>query len=177
MNLRKPELAEYPGHFAPYIGLVPEGDLPELLEGQTEHALRLYGSIREEDGLYRYAPEKWSVKQLLGHVTDTERIMSYRMLCAARGDASPLPGFDENDYVRHAAFERLSLTSLLEGFAAVRRATLSLIAVLPEEAWERKAVVNGHTVTARALAYVIAGHELHHGVVLQNRYAAVLSKP
>lgn len=176
MSLHKPEPAEHPGYFAAYIGLVPEGDLTELLDAQTEQVLRLYGSIREEDAGYRYGPDKWSVKQLLGHVADTERVMSYRMLCAARGDSSPLPGFDENEYVRGADFERQSLTSLLEGFVAVRRATLSLIASLPEQAWGRSAIVNGNAITARALAYVIAGHELHHGRILEERYAAVVGK-
>lgn len=175
MSLRKPERTEYPTRFASYIELVPQGDLTDVLNEQTERALQRFGAISEADGSYRYAPDKWSVKQLLGHVADTERIMTYRMLCAARGDASPLPGFDEKQYADAAGFERLTLAELLEGFALVRRATLSLIASLPDEAWERSGVVGGHAITARALAYVTAGHERHHGIVLRERYAAVLA--
>lgn len=175
MSLRRPEAAEYAAHFHVYIGLVPEGSLIDILNEQTERLQKLYGSIREADGDYRYAPEKWTVKEVLGHVIDTERIMSYRMLRVARGDRTPLPGFNEGDFVRGAEFGRLSIARLLEQFIAVRRATLELIESLPEHAWEREGEVAGYPATARALAYVIAGHERHHTQLLQERYGAVVA--
>lgn len=176
MSLRKPDRSEHSASFAAYIDLVPEGDWTERLQEQTERTRQLFASIREEDGNYRYAPEKWTVKQLLGHIADTERIMSYRILRVARGDATPLPGFDENDYVREAGFERQSLADLLQSFLDVRRATLSLIGSIPESSWLHEGIANGGKVTARAVAYILAGHERHHIRVLEERYAAVIAK-
>ncbi|GAA3410425.1 DinB family protein [Paenibacillus hodogayensis] len=176
MSLRRPEKTEFGSYFARYTGLVPEGKLTEVLQGQTERMLALFGSLSEEDGSYRYAPDKWSVKQVLGHITDTERIMGYRMLCIARGDASPLPGFDENRYAEAGEFDRLPLADLLADFRVMRASTLSLIGSLPESGWDRSGTVSGNAMTSRALAYIIAGHALHHLNVLEERYDAVIGK-
>lgn len=171
--MRKPNATEYNPYYEPYIGIVTEGDLARFLQEQLQKATSLLGSISEEDGLYRYAPDKWSVKQLIGHITDTERVMSYRLLCVARGDVSMLPGFDESLYVRGANFEGRTMAELLESFAAVRRSTIALIRELQEDAWDRRGNANGSEITARALAYVIAGHALHHFRILQERYSAI----
>ncbi|MEF3302410.1 DinB family protein [Paenibacillus sp. GYB003] len=176
MSLRKPGPAEYAGHFGEYIGQVPDGSLTDILNEQADRVRRLFGSVREEDGGYRYAPDKWSVKEVLGHIVDTETVMSYRMMRVARGDRTPLPGFDENDFVRGGEFGRLTIAALLEQFDAVRRATVLLVGSLPEKAWAREGTVSGHAITARALAYVIAGHERHHTRLLEERYGAVVAK-
>ncbi|PYI52528.1 DinB family protein [Paenibacillus flagellatus] len=176
MQWRKPEMDEFHSYYEGYIGLVPEGDLRVLLENRLTEAERLYGAIREQDGLYAYAPGKWTVKQLLGHLTDTERVMGYRLLCALRGDTVTLPGFDQDDYVRSAESDRQPLDRLLSGFLAVRRTTLALVEEAPGPAWDNRIEVNGNPITARALAYIIAGHEIHHSRVLQERYGEVLGR-
>lgn len=175
MSLSRPDAAEYAAHFTPYIGLVPDGSLPDLLREQAKLVKELFGAIREEDGDYRYAPDKWTVKEVLGHVIDTELVMTYRLMRVARGDRTPLPSFDENDFIRGGEFGRLSIADLLAHFGIVRQATLTLIESMPEKAWEREGSVAGHPVTARALAYIVAGHERHHTRLLEERYGAVIA--
>ncbi|WP_410768103.1 DinB family protein [Fontibacillus sp. BL9] len=168
--LEKPQTGEYATHFETYIQKVPEGNLPSLLEKQVDEVIRLLGNLSEEDGAYRYAEGKWSLKEVLGHISDTERIMSYRLLRIARGDTTPLPGFEENLFVSHAHSDRLSVNELLQDFAAVRIATLSLIRQLDDEAWERIGTFSDNPGSARALAYIIAGHAIHHFAIIQERY-------
>ncbi len=168
--LEKPEVGEYGDHFEPYIQEVPEGNLPSLLEKQVEDVIQRLGQITEEQGSYRYAEGKWSLKEVLGHISDTERIMSYRLLRIARGDKTPLPGFEENLFVSHAHADRQTLSGLLQDFAAVRIATLSLIRQLDDEAWLRIGTFSDHPGSARALAYIIAGHSIHHFNVIEERY-------
>jgi hypothetical protein len=124
----------------------------------------------EQDGDYRYAPGKWSAKEVLGHVCDTERIFAYRALRIARADATPLEGFEQDDYVRNGPFAKLALSDMVEDFIAVRRATLSLLRNLDEAAWSRRGVANKNEVSVRGLAYIIAGHELHHRSILKEKY-------
>ena len=124
----------------------------------------------ESDGDFRYAPGKWSLKDVLGHINDTERIMSYRALRIARADQTPMEGFEQDDYVRNAPFAQLSLSDLIEDYIAVRRATISLFRNLDEAAWTRRGVASKNEVTVRALAYVIAGHELHHRKIIEEKY-------
>lgn len=169
---QRPDTGEYAAYFMPYINLVPEGDLLQILKRQSEELSELLQGVSEEQAGYRYAPGKWSLKEVLGHIADTERVMSYRLLRVARGDATPLPGFDENLFVSGAAFDRIPLQALLEDFKRVREATLSLLSTLPEEAWTRRGVINNTETTARALAYILAGHELHHRKVIEERYLA-----
>ena len=130
-----------------------------LLSGRTE-----------ADGEIRYAPEKWSLKEVLGHVNDTERIMSYRALRIARNDATPIEGFEQDDYVGNGPFGQRPLSDLIEDYIAVRRATVSLFRNLDEAAWTRRGVANKNEVTVRALAYIIAGHELHHRRIIEEKY-------
>ncbi|MFY9908110.1 MAG: DinB family protein [Terriglobales bacterium] len=163
-----------PGEYAPYyeryISLVRRDDVLGELEEQRRQTLLLLSGRSEADGDLRYAPEKWSVKEVLGHMNDTERIMSYRALRIARGDATPLEGFEQDDYVRNGPFARLALEDLIEDYIAVRRATVSLFRNLDEAAWTRRGVANKSEVTVRALAYIIAGHELHHRGILEEKY-------
>lgn len=168
--LEKPQAGEYAAHFEPYIQKVPEGNLSSLLEKQVDEVIQRLGQITEEQGSYRYAEGKWSLKEVLGHISDTERIMSYRLLRIARGDTTPLPGFEENLFVTHAHADRQTVNALLQDFAAVRIATLSLIRQLDDEAWARIGTFSDHPGSARALAYIIAGHSIHHFNIIEERY-------
>jgi hypothetical protein len=167
-------LRPQPGEFAPYydryISLVRSNDILAAFEDQRRQTLLLLSGRPEADGDLRYAPDKWSLKELLGHLNDTERIMSYRALRIARGDQTPIEGFEQDDYVRNAPFARLLLADLIEDYIAVRRATVSLFRNLDEPAWSRRGVANKNEITVRALAYVIAGHELHHRRILEEKY-------
>jgi hypothetical protein len=168
--LKRPSKNEYPEYYVPYVDLVPEGDLVELLKENLEKTVSLFEGISEEVSLNRYAPGKWSIKEVLGHITDTERIMSYRLLRVGRGDQTPLAGFNENDYVHAAQTNNLSVKTILEDFKAVRTATITLIQNLPNEAWENKGNANGTEITTRAIAYIIAGHQMHHCKIVEERY-------
>jgi uncharacterized damage-inducible protein DinB len=169
---RRPESSEYASYYGKYVSLVPEGDILVTLERQLTDTLALLAP-READGDFRYAPGKWSVKEALGHVMDTERIFSYRALRIARNDKTPLAGFEQDDYVKYGPFAQSSLTGLLQEFTSVRNATLALFRALDEAAWTRRGVASNNEVTVRALAYMIAGHELHHrGIFLQKYFPA-----
>jgi len=166
----RPQPGEYAPYYDRYISLVPGNDVLAALDDQRRQMLLLLSGRTEADGDLRYAPEKWSVKEVLGHINDSERIMSYRALRIARGDATPSDGFEQDDYVRNGQFGRWPLSDLIEDYIAMRRATVSLLRHLDEAAWTRRGVANKNEVTVRALAYVIAGHELHHRGILEEKY-------
>ena len=126
----------------------------------------------ESDGNYRYLPDKWSAKEVLGHVCDTERIFAYRALRIARGDQTPLPGFEQDDYVKNGPFAAAPMAEMIEDYIAVRRATITLFRNLDEAAWIRRGVASKNEVSVRAVAYMIAGHELHHRSILEQKYFA-----
>ncbi|TMQ72626.1 MAG: DinB family protein [Candidatus Eisenbacteria bacterium] len=173
MNLRaatRPAPDEYLAYYGKYIALVPEDEALPALERQAESMSSFLRGLTEEQGAFRYAPGKWSVKQIMGHVADGERVFSYRALRFARADATPLPGFDENHYAAAAASDRLPLPSLVHQLEAVRTSTLALFRALEEEAWTRRGEANGSPVTVRALAFIIAGHATHHMSVIRERY-------
>jgi len=161
---------DYAPAFAGYVKLVPEDDILSVIEQQSSETQKLMASLDEERAAYRYAEGKWSVKQVIGHVTDSERIFAYRLLCIARGEKNSLPGFDENAYMREANFDSWRLGDLAESYALVRRSNIVLFRNLADEAWERRGKANNHEITVRALAYVLAGHERHHLNVLRDRY-------
>jgi len=165
-----PAADEYAPHYAGYVARVPPGDVVARLRRQIAEAAALLRPLDAARARHRYAPGKWSIIEVVGHLSDTERIMAYRALRIARRDEAPLAGFDENAYVPAAEFERRSLADVLAEFEAVRSATVALLGGLPEAAWGRWGVANGQRVTVRALAYIIAGHELHHVEVLRTRY-------
>lgn len=166
----RPNPGEYASYYASYLAAVSDGDLLLLLEDQGAEMLDLLRAFGEARGGHRYAPGKWSVKEVVGHVTDTERIFSCRALRIARADATPIPGFEQDGYVAAAGFDRRSLADLAEEFADVRKATLKLLTGLDAPALNRAGVASGHPVTVRALAWIIAGHEQHHAQVLRERY-------
>jgi DinB superfamily len=169
-SLLRPQPGEYAPYYDRYISLVKSEDLVGELEEQRRQTLLLLSGRSEADGDLRYAPDKWSVKEVLGHINDTERIMSYRALRIARGDATPIEGYEQDDYVRNGPFARRALADLIEDYIAVRRATISLFRNLDEADWTRRGVANKNEVTVRALAYIIAGHELHHRRIIEEKY-------
>jgi len=166
----RPQPGDYAPYYDRYISLVQGNDILTALDEQRRQMLLLLSGRSEADGDLRYAPEKWSLKEVLGHINDTERIMSYRALRISRSDATPIEGFEQDDYVRHGPFGRRPLADLIEDYIAVRRATVSLFRNLDEAAWTRRGVANKNEVTVRALAYIIAGHELHHRRILEEKY-------
>ncbi|WP_321477809.1 DinB family protein [uncultured Paludibaculum sp.] len=170
----RPGAGEHAPYFGRYIDLVPDGDLLERLRGQVVSTVQLLAPLREEQANYRYAEGKWSVKEVLGHMIDTERIFSYRVLRIARNDATPLPGFEQDDYVKYGPHARQPWPELVEEFQVVRSATLCLLRGLDGEALSRTGTASDHPASARALAWMTAGHELAHMAVFHERYSAVL---
>ena len=167
----RPEADEHDPYYARYIDRVPDGvDLLALLAERRETTAAMLGSVPQDRRSYRYAPGKWSVKEVVGHLSDSERIFAHRAFRIARADATPLPGFDENAYVPVARFDELGLDQVAEEWVAVRQATLALFRNFPAEAWVRRGTANGSGISVRALAYVIAGHEIHHVETLRTRY-------
>ncbi|MEP7384014.1 MAG: DinB family protein [Gemmatimonadota bacterium] len=166
----RPEASEYAPFYATYVGHVPGGDIVETLATQHDATMALLRSLPEETGGLRYAPGKWSVREVIGHIADAERIFGYRALRFARGDETPLSSFDENAFVANGSFDEHSLASLLDELEAVRRATVLFFASLNATEWMRRGTASNHTMTVRALAWVTAGHELHHLGLLKSRY-------
>ncbi len=166
----KPQENEYAAYYSGYVLLVPAGDILAILSEQLNETASLVRSIPESAGNFRYAPDKWSVKELVGHIIDSERVFAYRALCIARGDETPLPGFDEKEYIRNASFNNCSLEDLIAEFGSVRKSTLFLFKHFDENAWQRTGTANQSKVTVRALAYILAGHERHHCNILRDRY-------
>jgi hypothetical protein len=169
--LSRPAADEHAPYYSRYIAQVPDGDVIDILESQLAEMLRLLSPLGEARALQRYAPGKWSVKEVVGHITDAERVFAYRALRIARGDQTPLASFDQGAYVSAGRFDARPFASLLDEFFDVRRATLSLLCGLDEEAATRRGVAAGNPVSVRAVAYTIAGHAAHHVAILRERYA------
>lgn len=169
-SISKPEATEYAPDYERYISLLPDGDVVAVLGKQLEDTLELLRSIPESKANHRYAPEKWSIKELVGHMIDSERIFAYRALRFARADETPLPGYEQDDYIRNASFDDCKLEDLAAEFEHLRRANLLMFKNLSRESWERRGTANESEASVRALAYIIAGHELHHREILRTRY-------
>ena len=169
----RPVEGEYASYAKPDIDAVAGDDAVAALEAQSREVLALLELVGEAAarGL-TYAPGKWTLKEVVGHLADDERIFVYRALCLARGDTRALPGFDEKLYARHSGFEERTLADLLAEYRAVRHATLAFFAGLPAEAWGRAGAVNDYRATVRGLAFHIAGHELRHLRALREKYLA-----
>jgi hypothetical protein len=173
--IAKPQPAEYPPYYEKYINSISDQtNVLDLLLTQQQEVVQLFARVSEGESNFAYEPGKWSIKELLGHMNDTERIMAYRALCFARGEQQPLPGFDENDYVVQSNFSERTLTDLVEEHRTIRAATLSLFKYLPERAFSKIGNANGNPMTVAALAFIIAGHERHHLNILKERYLAKL---
>ena len=166
----KPKLEDFPEFYRRYIEKVIDTDILKYLEEQRVNVIDFFNSIDEEKANYRYAPEKWSIKQLLGHIIDTERILTCRALQFARDEQQELPGFDEDDYVKHANFDELSLSTLINEFDSVRKATITLYKSFNDVLMERKGKANGVNFTPLSIVYILAGHIEHHKQVIKERY-------
>ena len=166
-----PAADEYAPAFAGYVSRLADlGDALDALTSQAQRVLQSLGVLDDHAAEHRYAPDKWSIKELVGHLSDAERIFAYRLLRIGRGDTTPLPGFEENDYVRAADSNARSFRDLLVEWQSVRQATVTLVGGLPAAAWGRRGTSNGHAMTARAVLYIVLGHVDHHMEVLATRY-------
>ena len=165
----RPLLIDNPEHDR-YVRLVSEGDIEEILSNQRTKTITLLSSVSEESAMKAYAQGKWTLKEVIGHMTDSERVMSYRMLAIARNESEPLPSMEQDQYVSMANFNKLSWEQLLAGLDAVRSNTLSLISTIDDAAWVRSGTVMNSPVSVGIIAYGIAGHELHHLNVIGDKY-------
>ena len=165
-----PNRGEYPSYYETYLGKIPEVSYSELIEAQGFEIRNLFASKPSGWESIAYAEGKWTPKEVLGHMIDTERIMTFRALCFARGEKQSLPGFDENAYVLAADFSKIALEDLLDDFEAQRKALLTLVNTLSEEILDIQGKANEKPITPRALLWIIAGHFIHHVQVLKNRY-------
>ena len=169
-NAGRPQAGEYGSFFQRYIDLAPEEDVVAALEAQGQETAALLAGLSEEQASQRYAPDKWSIKQLVGHVSDGERVFAYRALAIARGETRALPGFDQDPYVANSGADERSISDLAGELAAVRRANLMMLRALPDEAWHRVGTASDNPISVRAIAYIILGHERHHANILRERY-------
>lgn len=170
MTIRRPDVSEYPTSHAAYVNEAPEGDILEALRRQGDEVRTMLAALPESIGGHRYAPGKWSVRELIGHLNDAEKCFEHRAFRFGRGDASPLPGFDEDAYVAASRYDLRTLSDLAAEFTTLRAATLFTFQDLPPEAWDWRGIANGKEVSVRALAFVIVGHAAHHLKVLRERY-------
>ncbi|MFO0811049.1 MAG: DinB family protein [Gemmataceae bacterium] len=167
--MERPAATEYAPYYGKYVGLVTEDDLVAALEVQLGETLAFLRGVAEDDATVLHLSYTWTIKEVVGHLTDAERVFAYRALRFGRGDETPLPGFDENPYVQTGQFNRITLADLVNEFELVRRSTLALFRHLPDEAWSRGGVASDHPVTVRALAAILIGHVRHHMTIVRRR--------
>lgn len=167
---KRPDSSEYAAYYEGYISKVPDGDLVGTLKKQLDDTLGLIKSIPEDRGGFRYGEGKWSIKEVIGHVIDGERIFSYRVLRFGRGDATPLASFEQDGYISTGNFDKRTLENLANEYEHVRRATISLLENMDADAWARRGTASDNEVSVRALAFIIAGHERHHMEILRTKY-------
>jgi DinB superfamily len=166
----RPQTDEYAEFYSGYISKVPGEDPLAFLEQQLESAVTWLRGVADASGDLRYEPGKWSVKEVIGHIIDTERVFAYRALVFARGDRTPLPGFDQDPWAQHANYANVPMRDITAEFEAVRRATILLFRQLDSEAWSRRGIGNNKEMTVRAVAFIIGGHTQHHLDILKARY-------
>lgn len=169
--MKRPEKTEYAEFYAGYVSLVEETDVVSALQTQLTEIEILFAEMAAEKADFRYAPGKWSVKELLGHMIDGERIFSYRALRISRNDQTPLPGFEENSYVENSNFHERSIADLLEEFLYLRQANIIFFKNLDENAWSRIGTASNAQISVRALAFIMVGHVRHHINILRERYS------
>lgn len=169
-NIGRPQAGEYGSFYQGYMNLASEDDVVAALDAQGQETAALLGGLSDEQAAQRYAPDKWSIKQLVGHVTDGERVFAYRALAIARGETQPLPGFDQDPYVANSGADERSIADLAGELAAVRHANLIMFRALSDEAWRRMGTASDNPISVRAIAYLLLGHERHHINILRERY-------
>jgi hypothetical protein len=170
-TLSRPAPDEYLAYYERYVSLVPEGNLVDLLVEQQLDTIGMLRRVDDERGLFAYAPGKWTIKEVIGHICDAERIFAYRALRFARGDSQALAGFDENAYAPAGRFNERRIGGLIDEFQSIRASTVHVFRYLNEDELARRGPANGNPISVRALGYVIAGHERHHAKLLRERYA------
>jgi hypothetical protein len=166
----RPQTGEYNAYYQKYIDLVPDDDIRMILRVQLADTLALLRPVSENKAAFRYGPDKWSIKQVVGHLIDAERVFLYRATCIARGDRTPLPSFDENKYVDGANFDQRTFQGLLAELEAARASTAAFFQNISDDAWRNVGIANQSDLSVRSVAYIIAGHELHHRAILAERY-------
>ncbi|MGQ0764041.1 MAG: DinB family protein [Gemmatimonadota bacterium] len=166
----RPRMGEHDPYYARYIALVPDGDIVETLRAQQRETLRALRELPESAGGRRYAEGKWSIREVISHMSDTERVFAYRALRFARNDQTGLPGFDENSFVANGNADHRTIATLCDEYEAVRQATVLMLASLPAPHWDRAGTANGARMSVRAAAWICAGHEQHHRAILHERY-------
>ena len=169
MNL-KPEPGEYAEYYHRYIKLVPEDSILTFLKDQLNAFQNLFQSINEDKSRYRYAPEKWSIKEVAGHIIDSERVFGYRALRFSRNDQNKLPGFEQNDYITNGNYSNILIEKLTNEFTLLRQSNLLMFEGFADNMWLRKGIASNNIVSVRALAYIIGGHTEHHINVLKEKY-------
>lgn len=166
----RPASSEYLPYYSRYIDLVHGEDILATLKHQLRESLALLACVSNDESVSKYAPDKWTVREVLGHVIDSERIFAYRAMRIGRGDQTPIEGFEQDDYVKGGNFNHVRWSALVEEFDLVRRSTILLFSGMQEEAWMRTGTANNAAVSVRALAWIIAGHELHHRGIIEQKY-------
>ena len=170
MTQKRPQKGDYAEYYGKYIDLVPSGDFLDLLQSQREDLWRLLSPLSDDQAEFRYAQGKWSIKEVVGHISDTERIFAYRLLRIARGDQTALPSFEQDGYIQTGKFTTRTLKDLLEEFSSIREATIALVRSFDNAAWQRRGTASQKEITSTALAFIIAGHVRHHHILLEERY-------
>ena len=168
--MQRPQLSEYAEYYDTYVSKVPDDDVFQVLAEQVDRTARLLGSLPAEWETYRYQPGKWSIREVMGHVVDVERVFGYRALSMARADPTPLPGMDENGWAVASNAGDRPLASLLEELRAARRSSLAMFGSFDDAAWGRSGVASDCPFSVRTFPYVVAGHEIHHRRVIEERY-------
>lgn len=167
----RPESSEYAPFYHGYISTVPDGDVIAFMRENGRELISTLSAVPEDRGGHRYGEGKWTIREVVGHMIDAERIFTYRALRMARGDKTPLPGFEENDYVRTAGSDARTIANLVDELHAVRESSLRLFESLPDDAWARRGTASNAEISVRAIAYIVAGHAAHHLRILRERYA------
>lgn len=168
--MKHPQKDEYAAYYHTYVDKVPNGDIIKTLKKQSNQIYKLFKNVSKKESFFRYSPGKWSVREIMGHMIDTERVFAYRALRFARNDQNDLPGFDENEYVRQSNYNDIKLSELVEEFCALRRSNTMMFKNFSDEITLRKGRANGNQFTVRALAYIMAGHVNHHLGIIKERY-------
>lgn len=171
----RPAPDEYGAFYAGYVGRIDDVGIVSTLADQAGELGELLDRLGPEGAAHRYAPGKWTVAEVVGHLADAERIFGMRAMCVARGETTPLPGFDENDYVAEGRFDLRTIDSLRREFELLRGANVAMFEGLPDDRWQRRGTASGQPITVRALAWIIAGHLDHHLAVLRERYGEAFS--
>ena len=170
--MQRPQQGDYAQYYEQYISEIEDNDIHKILESQLSETIVLLKSIPEEKGNYRYTEGKWSVKEVIGHITDTERVYAYRAMCFARGETKVLPGFEQDDYAAAGKFSERALSDLINEFRLLRESNLILFKSFKEDALNREGHVDENRITVRAILFIIAGHTLHHIKFIKEKYLA-----